>query len=232
MPELAVGQVIQLPKDASKYLTRVLRRGAGDAVTLFTGDGHNYPAELNEDGNLVTAAVLEKAVNHSESPLTITLVQSLAKGSKFDLVIQKATELGVSRIVPVTADRSVMQIDKHRLQKKLAHWQSIAISACTQCGRSKIPTIDTPANLSDCFYRAASEGLLLHPESEHSISDTTITSQQCTLFIGPEGGFSDEEVTAALNAGVRLATCGPRILRTETAGFTALSILQSRFGDL
>lgn len=229
---LAKDTDVTLPKDAAKYLLRVLRRNSGDEIILFNGDGYNYPATLSVNGNQACATVQQQVINPAESPLSITLVQALAKGTKLDLVIQKATELGVQRIVPVIAERSVMQIDQQRQQKKMDHWRAVAISACTQCGRSTLPTIDPPTVLPQCLSSDISNGLLLHPRGQNRLSQVQLCGDHCTLFIGPEGGFSDHEIALAEGVGVQLVTCGPRVLRTETAGFTAVAILQSQRGDL
>jgi 16S rRNA (uracil1498-N3)-methyltransferase len=227
-----VEQQLTLSKEASKYLTRVLRRKAGDELVIFNGDGNNYAATLTSVSSQSEVTITNCHTNPTESPLHITLVQSLAKGSKLDLVIQKATELGVNRITPISAERSVMQIDEQRLQKRLQHWRGIAVSACTQCGRSVVPTIDAPVETGKWLSGNSAATLMLHPGGTQSISDITITDSQCQILIGPEGGFSDSEVALATSANIQLVSCGPRILRTETAGFTALSILQSRYGDL
>ncbi len=229
---LIVGQQLQLDKDAAKYLTRVLRRQVGDTVTLFNGDGSNYPATICEINGGTVVSVDACIPNNTESPLNITLVQSLAKGSKLDLIIQKATELGVNRIVPVTAERSVMQIDEKRLQKRMHHWHGIAISACTQCERSIIPLIEAPVDTSQWLASNQSPTLMLHPGADNSVGTVDITGNSIQLLIGPEGGFSDNEVQQAIDANIEPVSCGPRILRTETAGFTAIAILQARFGDL
>lgn len=229
---LTTGDEIALPKDASKYLVRVLRKNTGDVVTLFNGDGHDYSAVILHCSSPVVVKITEKTVNGAESPLSITLVQSLAKGSKLDLVIQKATELGVQRIVPVIADRSVVQIDDDRQKKKMDHWRGVAISACAQCGRSALPDIEPPSALNDWINRSSVNGLLLHPRGDRSITTVPVNNQSCSIFIGPEGGFSESELAMAKGAGLQIVTCGPRVLRTETAGFSAVAVLQARFGDL
>ncbi len=229
---VAVGQSLTLDKDAARYLTRVLRRKPGDGVTVFNGDGNDYEATITDVSATTTVTIDHNRPNATESSLNITLVQSLAKGSKLDLVIQKATELGVNRIVPISADRSVMQIDEKRLQKRMQHWRGIAISACTQCGRSVIPVIDQPTETTQWISGNKTATLMLHPGGAQSIGEVILNDNQCQILIGPEGGFSDNELSQATNANIQLVSCGPRILRTETAGFTALAILQARYGDL
>ena len=204
-------------------------------MTLFNGDGFNYHSTLvvSSPGNAI-ANIHKKVLNPAESPLNISLVQSLAKGSKLDLVIQKATELGVRRTVPVISERSVMRIDEKRIDRKLDHWRGIAVSAATQCQRSVIPEIDPPLKLRDWFAGNAAQTtcLLLHPHADHRLKEIALEALECTVIVGPEGGFTDDEVNYAIECGVSTFQCGPRILRTETAGFTAIGILQSLYGDL
>ena len=130
--------------------------------------------------------------------------------------------------------RSVLQIDKNRVDRKLAHWQGVAISAATQCQRSVVPTVDSPVALTDWIdhIKKPESCLLLHPTADTTLQDITLQSPSCSVLIGPEGGFSTEEINHAKARGVTTFKCGPRILRTETAGFTAIAILQSRYGDL
>lgn len=230
---LQIDQIIELDREASKYISRVLRRSEGDPLALFNGDGNDYAATLIAPGKTTHVQINSKSANSTESPVNITLVQSLAKGTKLDLVIQKATELGVSRITPVSSDRSVLQIDATRLQKRMQHWRGVAISACTQCNRSVLPEIDEPGSLSDWLSSKKHDNtFILQPDSGQSIGSITISGRSCTIIVGPEGGFSDEEIQHALTHGVIPIACGPRILRTETAGFTTIAILQARFGDL
>jgi 16S rRNA (uracil1498-N3)-methyltransferase len=161
-------------------------------------------------------------------------VQSLAKGTKLELVIQKATELGICRITPVISERSVMRIDEKRIGRKLDHWRAIAVSAATQCQRSIVPEIDSPLPLRDWLAGNAAQTncLLLHPMAHKKLKEITLDTPECTVMVGPEGGFTDDEVNDAVACGVSTFQCGPRILRTETAGFTAISVLQSLHGDI
>lgn len=229
---LSVDQSLQLGKDAAKHITRVLRRKVDDEVVVFNGDGNDYPATLIQTTPHAVLRITGKIDNQNESPLAVTLVQSLAKGTKLDLVIQKATELGVNRIVPVIAARSVMQIDEKRLERRMQHWKAVAVSACTQCQRSKLPIIEQPQPLNRWLPANAAGSMLLHPEASVAISSITVTANHCQLLVGPEGGFTDDELQLATHHRIPLVSCGPRVLRTETAGFTALSVLQSRYGDL
>lgn len=236
---LTVGEQIKLDKDAGKYVVRVLRRRVGDGLELFNGDGYNYRATLLSCTATDTVAeIQQRHHNNAESPLSINLVQALAKGTKLDLVIQKATELGVTQITPVSSERSILQLDKSRLDRKLEHWRGIAESAASQCHRSVIPVIAAPQSLSDWLQHSAQNStcLLLHPQTQQSLNDIKLELppelQECSLLIGPEGGFSDGELAHASQCGVMSFRLGPRILRTETAGFTAIAILQSLYGDI
>lgn len=230
---LQADQTLELDREASNYISRVLRRTEKDPLTLFNGDGNNYAAILTKPGKTTTVQINSQSKNSNESPLNITLVQSLAKGSKLDLIIQKATELGVNRITPVSSDRSVLQIDSARLDKRMQHWRGVAIAACTQCQRSVVPVVDPPQSYSNWLELQPHDNtFILHPKAEQSIASVEINGKHCTMIVGPEGGFNNEEIQQALTGGVIPIACGPRILRTETAGFTSIAILQSRFGDL
>jgi len=232
--QLKIGGEITLDKDAFKYVVRVLRRREGDPLVLFNGDGFNYRSTLKfTTPSIVIASIKTKVHNDTESPLHINLVQSLAKGTKLDLVIQKATELGVNRIIPVTSERSVLQIDRNRIDRKLTHWQGIAVSAATQCQRSVVPIIESPVSFIDWIDSCdkLSSCLLLDPSSKRTLKDIKLDSPDCSLLVGPEGGFTTEEINHATDRGATTFQCGPRILRTETAGFTAISVLQSVYGD-
>jgi len=231
---LADLDAVVLNKDIYKYVVRVLRRNDGDPLELFNGDGFNYRSTLRlSTASTAFAAIEEKLTNASESPLKINLVQALAKGTKLDLVIQKATELGVNQITPVVCERSVLQIDKKRIERKLAHWQGVAISAAAQCQRSVVPTVEFPIELIDWIDSASDPEscLLLHPAAGKTLKDIKLQSLAFSLLVGPEGGFTTEEINYAKARGITAFKCGPRILRTETAGFTAISILQSLYGD-
>ena len=198
--QLADGMLVTLNRETFKYVVRVLRRSSGDTLVLFNGDGFNYRSVLELNGTTTaTALILQKEINETESPLHIKLVQSLAKGTKLDLVIQKATELGVCQITPVTSERSVLQLDANRIERKLAHWRGVAASAAMQSQRSVVPQIDSPVSLKnwlDALTKPA-DCLLLHPGADQSLKDVKLESPFCSVLVGPEGGFSAEEVAYA-----------------------------------
>ncbi len=240
--QLSIDSEIILEKEAYKYIVRVLRRGEGDQLDLFNGDGFNYHSILGiSESSIATATIQSRTLNATESPLNINLVQSLAKGTKLDLIIQKATELGVTRITPVTSERSILQIHKNRLERKLSHWRGVAVSAATQCQRSVVPIVESPVLLIDWFenqldnrvHNSAEPAscLLLHPAANKTLKEVNLPTAHCSVLVGPEGGFTDDEVNYAETRGAKTFQCGPRILRTETAGFTAIAVLQSLHGD-
>jgi 16S rRNA (uracil1498-N3)-methyltransferase len=233
---LAVGAEITLPVQAGVHLTRVLRLEPGAALTLFNGAGGEYSATLAaHSGKKVLAQVLHHDPVERESPLDLTLLQGVARGERMDLIVQKATELGVSRIVPVLTERSVVRVDAKQRGRKREHWEAIAISACEQCGRNRVPQISDPLALGDALRALSAGGLrcLMAADAAESLATLATRSvhQSIALLIGPEGGLTEnEEQFAAANdfLGCRM---GPRILRTETAGLAALATLQVVGGD-
>jgi 16S rRNA (uracil1498-N3)-methyltransferase len=233
---LQVGQQLRLPESAATHLVRVLRAGVGDRCVLFNGDGRDYQAHIVAAGKREVLVAIDAAITvDNESPLRIVLVQALARGEKMDLILQKATELGVAGFIPVASERSEVRLDADRIDKRLGHWRSVAAAACEQCGRAVVPAVTAPAPLAAAMQDlpAGSIRLLLDPDATQAVGRLDLASDHTVILaIGPEGGWSprDREVlrTAGFN-GIRL---GPRILRTETAGLAAISALQSRYGDL
>lgn len=237
---LTSGRQVALPESVAQHVTRVLRLRAGAAVVVFDGTGGEWSAQLVMGGRdrLLIEIGTHQAIER-ESPLSLTLWQGLARGERMDLVIQKATELGVTRIVPLATARSVVQLDAVRGEKRLSHWRAIAASACEQCGRNRLPEIvpprDLPAALADILTGTQEPRWLLEPSADRSLGEALAEQrrlEQATVLIGPEGGFDDEEMGAAARAGFEPVRFGPRVLRTETAGLAVLAALQSRAGDL
>ena len=231
---LAVGARIALPESAAAHLTRVLRLREGDACVLFNGDGHDYAARIVATGKRETMAdVLDARAVDNESPLRITLLQGIARGEKMDLILQKATELGVARIVPVEAERTEVRLDAARREKRLAHWRSVVASACEQCGRARLPEVAAPIAVAGTHAADAALRLTLDPGGGHSMASLAIDpGDSIAIAIGPEGGWSPRDREALRGAGFEGLRLGPRILRTETAGLAAIAALQARFGDL
>lgn len=232
---LAVGQQIALPEDVANHLVRVMRLREGEACVLFNGDGHDYSATLVELGKR-TAQVRIDAVQQvdNESPLAITLLQGIARGEKMDLILQKATELGVQRIVPVNAERTEVKLDAARAGKRLAHWRSVVVSACGQSGRARVPSVAAPQSLLEAARSmpAAALKLTLDPLGEHRLSTLSPAPEGVVIAIGPEGGWSPRDRLALAEAGFQGLQLGPRILRTETAGLAAIAAVQARLGDM
>ncbi|HSD16972.1 MAG TPA: 16S rRNA (uracil(1498)-N(3))-methyltransferase [Thermomonas sp.] len=232
--DLRAGAEVVLPEDVAAHLLRVLRLQVGDACVLFNGDGHDYDARIGTLGKREARAEIIGARHvDNESPLRITLLQGIARGEKMDWILQKATELGVARILPVTSERSEVKLDAQRADKRLAHWRGIAVAACEQSGRATLPDVAAPQSLAQAAGLRAGRGFILDPFAEASLATVRDTRlQECTIAIGPEGGWSPrdrEQLVAAGYEGLRL---GPRVLRTETAGIAAIAALQAACGDL
>lgn len=231
---LVPGADIALPEDVAGHLGRVLRLQPGDACVLFNGDGHDYDARLLAVGKReARAEILGARPVANESPLRITLLQGIARGEKMDWILQKATELGVARIVPVDSERSEVKLDAARAEKRLAHWREVVVSACEQSGRAVVPEVLAPRPLAQGTALRDGRGLVLDPLAEASLSSLRgVTLGACTLAIGPEGGWSPRDHEQLLAAGYEGLRLGPRVLRTETAGIAAISALQALAGDL
>jgi 16S rRNA (uracil1498-N3)-methyltransferase len=232
---LAVGQRVTLPEDASLHLLRVLRLAPGDEVRLFNGDGDDYVARLLTAGKRgAEAEIVGRHALANESPLRLTLVQGIARGEKMDLVLQKATELGVAAIVPVLTERTEVKLDRERAEKRLAHWRGVVAAACAQSGRARLPTVADPQPLATyAAGETASLRLVLDPRNGRGVRELALpTEADIVLVAGPEGGLSDRDLATLHAAGFGGLRLGPRILRTETAGLAALAALQALYGDL
>jgi 16S rRNA (uracil1498-N3)-methyltransferase len=231
---LIAGKSCVIEGSAANHIMRVLRLRDGDALTLFDGRGGEYGARITgfrKDSLQVN--VQEHRAIERESALDLTLAQGISRGERMDWVVQKATELGVRRIVPLITERSVVRLDEQRSERKLQHWRAIAIAACEQCGRNHVPEVMPPSDFFDAV-RAADPNvarLLLSPSASLRPRDL-LRPSAITLLIGPEGGLADNEEEAAIRAGFQPVQLGPRILRTETAAIAALAALQHDFGDL
>ncbi len=226
--------IVALPPDTGSHVAKVLRARVGDELVLFNGDGREFGGEIaSVRGSRVTVSVGRAQSMDRESPLAVTLLQCVPRGDRMDFIVQKATELGVTRLIPVTSQRSVVRLDERQSESKAAHWRAVAVSACEQCGRNRLPQIDAPRALID--YLGAAEGsaprLVLEPDS--AAGGAALRIESCVeLAIGPEGGFAPEELEALQLAGFERVRLGPRILRTETAALAALTWLQTRYGDM
>jgi 16S rRNA (uracil1498-N3)-methyltransferase len=233
---LRPGDQVPLPARAARHALRVLRLQAGDRVTLFNGDGRQYPARVTADDPRMPHVRVEACESpECESPLRTILLQSVARGEKMDWIIQKATELGVSRITPVVSERSEVRLDAARGARRLEHWRAVAVAACEQCGRNVVPPIDPPVVLASCMASLEDTGAtarwMLHPGGSTRVRDIAAVPASMLLAVGPEGGFGDQDLTILRDSGFRELALGPRVLRTETAGIAALAALQAVCGD-
>ena len=257
---VAAGRRVVVEGSAANHIARVLRLRSGDSLTVFDGSGGEFGARIEEfRKDAVVVSVEEHRPLDRESPLPLTLVQGISRGERMDWIIQKATELGASRIVPVFTKRSVVRLDEKQAERKLQHWRAIAVAACEQCGRNRIPDLAAPGDFFDMLAgdptarpdsaarpasaagpdalgrpdsRAGATRLLLSPTGDLRIDDLQDVGNGITVLIGPEGGLADVEQEAAISAGFKAVRLGPRVLRTETAAIAALTIIQRYFGDL
>ncbi|HEV2682146.1 MAG TPA: 16S rRNA (uracil(1498)-N(3))-methyltransferase [Rhodanobacter sp.] len=229
------GSELSLPAQAGEHVARVLRLTAGDPLTLFNDDGSDYPASILAVGKReVIVRIESRQLLHNESPLPLTLAQGVARGEKMDLIVQKATELGVVRIVPLLTERSEVKLDIARAEKRLAHWRAVAASACEQSGRARLPEITPALSLSawlDGLVEDDALRLALLPEATRSSRELRFTAVGGLLVVGPEGGLGERDISTLTAAGFNGLRLGPRILRTETAGLAALAALQALHGD-
>jgi len=226
---------MSLEGDAAAHLGRVLRAKPGQEISLFDGAGGEYPAMvITVARKFVEVDVGPRDDADRESPLAITLLQGLCRGERMDLVVRKATELGVTRVVPVVTERSVVRLDPDRTERRLAHWQAVVIAACEQSGRARVPEVMPPLPLARWLGEPPDDAarILLWPGAGRALAGAVAAPGRVTLLVGPEGGLTDAERDAAMEVGFDARSLGPRILRTETAAIAALAVLQSAAGDL
>ncbi|MDR1163757.1 MAG: 16S rRNA (uracil(1498)-N(3))-methyltransferase [Candidatus Accumulibacter sp.] len=237
---LLAGARVELSDQVARHAGKSRRLKAGDALILFNGLGGEFAATIlpadPDKPTRMTVEVEEKREVDRESPLAITLIQALLPGEKMDTTVQKAVELGVSRIVPVVSRRSVPRLEAERTRRRLEHWRGIVVSACEQCGRNRLPEVDAPQSLID--YLAAQEPArsslarrILLPDADARFSDHPPEASGVELLVGAEGGFDLEEVRLARAKGFLPSRLGRRTLRTETAGIAAIAAIQSLWGD-
>lgn len=230
---LAEGATLALEEAPSRHLAKVLRMGPGRELVLFNGQGGEYSARV--------AAVSKKSVEveitkfysqERESPLALELAIGISRGDRMDWVLQKATELGVTRISPLFSERTEVKLKGERLEKKQAHWRQVTIGACEQCQRNRLPELAQPTSLEQWLDRP-NPGLrfVLHHRDSKGLPKGE-SPDQVALLVGPEGGLSEEEIERARAAGCEPLTLGPRVLRTETAPVAAIALAQYLWGDL
>lgn len=226
--------LLTLPPAVAHHADRVLRLSAGDEIILFDGTGGEFPARILSLGKTAQVQLGGHIAIERESPLAVTLVQSLATGDKMDWVLQKAVELGAAAIAPVASQRSVVRLSAERAEKRTEHWRQVVISACEQCGRNQVPQVADLLPLPNHLAQSVAPGtlrLILAPGAGTTLSSLARPAA-VHLLVGPEGGLTEAEQQAAIASGYRPITLGPRILRTETAGLAALAAIQTLWGDL
>ncbi len=235
--ELAVGHTFPLPRDRAHYLIHVLRLGHGARLMVFDGrHALDYKAHLLKQGKDASVHIESAVENTLESPLDSLLIQALGRPDRVDWLVQKATELGLRRLLLFNAEHSQTPLRGQRLERKLAHWRAVAASACEQCGRSFVPVIEFHPDLERSLTMAAEGFRALLDFNGFSLTSILGKSAQtptgASFLIGPEGGLAPAEIRMAHEAGFLSWRLGPRVLRMETAAVSALALLQERLGDL
>ena len=239
---LSSGQTIKLDAQATAHLTRVLRLRAGDSLVVFNGRGNGkgngeFEATVTTVERRVASIKLGKFIDRNvESPLELVLVQGVSRGERMDYTVQKAVELGITQIVPVNTERTVVNLKGDRLIRRQQHWQSIVNASCEQSGRNMVPEVKPIKPIQQWLDESSTDPapglkLVLHHRAETSLADLPRPEGSVTILIGPEGGLAPAEISAVQLAGYSPLRLGPRVLRTETAAVAALSVLQWLWGD-
>lgn len=232
--EMSADSFVTLTEDATNHLANVLRAKTGQAVVLFNGDGNEYSAQLTEVTKRKVVAQIDSKISISiESPLNIHLGQGISRGDRMEWVIQKSIELGVTEITPLITERCGVKLSKERWAKKHQQWQKLAIAACEQCGRNVLPVLHPPLVFADWITLSTNQiRLTLHPRADRAFRHVSMPAAGARLLIGPEGGFTEQEIYQTEQNGFQTIQLGPRVLRTETAAIAAISALQAIHGDL
>jgi 16S rRNA (uracil1498-N3)-methyltransferase len=234
-PPLLFSDTFDLPPEAAHHANRVLRLRVHDPVQVFDGEGNAFDATICEiSGKCVVLGKLRPCASEPQPPLHIVLAQAMCSSEKMDWVVQKATELGAAEIRPVQAQRSVAKLSGERVEKRTEHWRSVAISACEQCGCNMLPQVHAPQELSAWLaqmHGVAGTKFILQPEGAATLHQQPRPQGSVTVLVGPEGGFSADEVLMAQQAGFISILIGPRVLRTETAALAGIAAVQTLWGD-
>lgn len=229
--QIKIGEKMSLSDSAHRHL-KVLRPKIEQEIELFNGDGLNYTAKILTHKKNTEVQILAKIKNQTESSLDLTLAQAIPKGEKMDFLLQKSVELGITKIIPIISERVVVRLNIEKSSKKLEHWQKIIISAVTQSGRSIIPEITPPILLPQFFKIDQTNTFILNPKAKTKLLKIPKPSlNQATILIGPEGGFSDDEIKAAKIAKFNDLNISSRILRTETAALATIANMQLLWGN-
>lgn len=229
---LTPNSTLALSESQSHYLSKVLRMQAGRELILFNGEGGEYSAEIAAvHKKHVDVSVKDFSPENRQSHLQLELAIGVSRGERMDWVLQKATELGVTKITPLMTDRTEVKLGGERADKKMEHWQQILISACEQCQRNLLPELSEPRNFSEWIDECNAElKFVLHHRDNKGLPQNKST-QSVALLIGPEGGLDDDEIAQAITQKFSPLTLGPRVLRTETAPVAAISLVQYLWGD-
>ncbi|HEZ4820317.1 TPA: 16S rRNA (uracil(1498)-N(3))-methyltransferase [Neisseria meningitidis] len=234
LPEnLSVGQTVALPDNIVRHLN-VLRVRPNENITLFNGKGKAHAAQLTVlEKRRAEAEILHEDTTDNESPLNITLIQSISSGERMDFTLQKSVELGVTAIQPVISERCIVRLDGERAAKRLARWQEIVISACEQSGRNTVPPVLPIIGYREALDKMPSEStkLIMSINRARKLGDIRQPSGAIVFMVGPEGGWTEQEEQQAFDAGFQAVTLGKRILRTETAPLAAIAAMQTLWGD-
>ena len=235
VPDLDISRdTVRIDGQAAKHLLQVLRTKPGQQIILFDGSGTESLATVTAvERQTICANINSSHTQNRESNIRITLVQGISRGERMDWTLQKATELGVARIMPVFSQRSMVKLDGKRLLSRMQHWQGIIQHACEQCGRNILPELVTPVTFAESLQdqNNKSTNLYLEPEGGRRLKALS-PADNIRLFVGPEGGFSPDEKTAMQTHNVLPLNLGPRILRTETAALAAITAMGVLWGDL
>ncbi|MBM7623146.1 16S rRNA (uracil(1498)-N(3))-methyltransferase [Sporohalobacter salinus] len=238
-PDYITESQVRITGDDVKHITKSLRLGSGDEISVADGEGRKYIVKIVETGNDLVIGEIEKEFKSKVEPeVKITLLQGLPKSKKMDLIVEKCTELGIDTVIPAETKRSVVKLKPSKAKRRQKRWQRKAEAAAKQSQRARIPTIGQLMNLSNLSEIAGDYDLILIPWEEESTKSlkTSLKSvddiDKVLIIIGPEGGLAVEEVEAAKELGAKPVSLGPRILRTETAGLTTLSLVLYELGDL
>jgi 16S rRNA (uracil1498-N3)-methyltransferase len=230
---LVITDSVLLNESASHYLSKVLRMQEGRELIVFNGQGGEYFAQIKELGKKQVSVQINQFVEaNRQSSLELHLAIGISRGERMDWVLQKATELGVTQIIPLITERTEVKIKGEKQDKKMQHWQQIIISACEQCQRNLLPILQEPQTIDNWLKTVSTDyRFVLHHRNDQSLSESS-APKSVTLLIGPEGGLSEEEIILAENEKFQSLRLGPRVLRTETAPVAAISLVQYLWGDL
>ncbi|MFK8047349.1 MAG: 16S rRNA (uracil(1498)-N(3))-methyltransferase [Halioglobus sp.] len=230
---LLANSTVQLESGPSAHIAKALRMRVGDAVILFNGEGGEYTSSITSLGKkCVELQIQEHNHQESESPLLLELGIAISRGDRMDWVIQKATELGVASITPLMTERTEVKLKGERAEKKNRHWHQVIISACEQCGRNRLPSLNRLVDVNDWLQSVDAQRKFVLHHRDDAANKQAQQPTSAAILVGPEGGLSDREIAVAVDTGFEALTLGPRVLRTETAPLAAIAILQSRWGDM